>query len=209
MDYTLLATARGAIIFDGQSLSVTRPEAPTPWPDFVQSIFRVPQALGFEKVAVGGQTTADMLAHFSARVLPHKSPHAVNVVVAWEGTNDLFFGADEWEAIARIIRYAEFARSNGFKVVSGTMLPRSETALPASFEARRQNYNATIRKLTPGVLDAVIDFGADSVIGAPGAQANPTWFCDGVHQTQVGAALYGYIAAPVIGPIVLSMMGQP
>ena len=116
------------------------------------------------------------------------------IVCLFGGTNDLYFGADASTTYNRIVTYCQARQAAGWKVITFTLLPRSDGGTPVTFEADRQTVNTSIRNNWTTFADALCDVGGDATIGAPGASTNPTYYCDGVHLTDAGYAIVAGLA---------------
>lgn len=123
------------------------------------------------------------------------------MLIAWGGTNDLYFGASAATTYSRIVTYATARKAAGWRVVILSILPRSGAATPGTFEADRQTVNASLladfptatgqTRITSGgaYADYFINIGADPTIGLAGQEANTTYYADLVHLTNAGYAI--------------------
>ena len=157
---------------------------------------------------VNSQTTADMLADAAADVDALYDPAlAANVVVCWEATNHVFYGASSADAIAAIWSYCDGRRAAGFRVALVTLLPRDDwtgSGIPgatdadkrAEFEIRRATVNAAYRQDWPLHADAIIDLAIDARLADPHAT---TYFADLTHLTAAGNGIVADYAACGIG----------
>jgi hypothetical protein len=113
------------------------------------------------------------------------------------GTNDLT-GTDAASFLTSLAAYCDARRAAGWKVVVGTILPRSDAGA-ATFNSRRATVNAAITSSWVGVhCNAVADFAADATMGPDAAAANTTYYLDGVHPTNAGQTILESIIRPVI-----------
>ncbi|MEP0873613.1 SGNH/GDSL hydrolase family protein [Trichocoleus desertorum AS-A10] len=197
------------VLFDGNSLvrGFRATNADTNFPGQCLS------SLGSEwhgfNFGVDGQITPNMTADAAVQVDSLKRAELTkDVVVAWEATNDLFFGASAATAFSNLKAYCQARKAAGFKVVVLTVLPRSSAGTPAGYEAARQALNSSLRAdfnvasgstnvllPAPGIAyaDALADVAADTRIGDAGDEANATYyFADLVHLNNTG---YGIVAA--------------
>jgi len=141
---------------------------------------------------VGAQTTAAMISDAAAQIDTIFDNSTKKVVVCWEGTNDLFFGATATAAYNRLVQYCQERQSAGLQVVIATILPRSDTSTPGSFETDRQTINTNIRANWATYADALADVAADTRIGDAGDELNTTYYtADKVHMNDTG---YGVVA---------------
>lgn len=152
-------------------------------------------------VGIGGQSTAQMLLGDPVRVDRKLSAyHPANVVVLFEGTNDLYYGATPATALANLLAAysARRAACPGCKVGVGTILPRSNPGTPGTFNADRATVNAGLRS----ALGAnVIDFAADPTMGPDAASENLTYYPDKCHPSTAGHAILAQIAADWIDSV--------
>lgn len=151
--------------------------------------------------AVSGQNTSAMLADAAAQVDPLYSaanPHP-QIVVAWEGTNEALYSsaATGYEELAE---YCRGRRAAGFRVILGTLLPRSDApTTPPEHEGRRQEINRLLRLHWPQFADGLFDPAADRRLGVLGAQRDPAYYqSDKVHLNATGA---GIVARLVVAEV--------
>lgn len=74
-------------------------------------------------IAVNGQSTVEMLNRFDTLYKLYQ-PGKVNILVAWEISNDLFEHGSTESALFNFITYCQKAKSVGYKVVILSVLPR-------------------------------------------------------------------------------------
>ena len=110
-----------------------------------------------------------------------------NVVVMWEGSNEMAEGVSAQQAFARYKKYAADRHAKGWKVIMLSVLPRTVGAFgtPATFESQRQEFNRLLVS-DHSWLDGFVDIGADSILGQAGADSDRKYFADGVHLTSDG-----------------------
>jgi len=133
-------------------------------------------------------TTATMITVAPDMIYPlldENRPY--NICLAWECTNDSYFGATEPQVIDHIKTLCENLKSNGFIVGTGTYLPRSGGITPPTFEDDRVIADAEI--LDPihiGVSwDGVTDIAGDVRLNNPNGTLLHT--TDGTHLDATGA----------------------
>ena len=181
---------RGLIVFDGCSLVYDSGLAAADMmPD--QTMALLPRELKMLNLGVPGQTTGMMAADAADQVDPLASPRRVHdILVVWEGTNDLAYGTspplDAAEAYRNLARYCWARRRAGFQVVVCTVLPREGSA---AFDAARSDLNKRLRAGWPGFADALADVAADPTVGPAGAELDTAYYRDTVHLTPAGYAL--------------------
>jgi hypothetical protein len=179
------------VVLDGNSLSIAVNGIPS-----YASFLPMPVT----NCAIGGQTTRDMLAKLED-VDAAFDPSARNLLIAWEGTNDLYFGATPEQAVDHLISYRDHMTSKGWTVILLTLLPRQSTPDPISFERQRLAVNAALR----GRNLTLIDVGADPEMGQfASASAGLFYQADKVHLTDSGArriaALVGGALSAIVAP---------
>ena len=120
-----------------------------------------------------------------------------NVLVFWEGTNELVVNKATPEAAHEAIKQFCLARRKaGWKKIAVmTVLPR-ETG--GDFEARRIALNQLLRNNWKGYADALIDVGGNTDIGQEGENTNKEFYSDGVHTTAKGNAVVASMVAPLL-----------
>jgi len=191
--------SRGLLVFDGCSLvddaGVARDDGMP-----AQVIALLPADLDMKNLGVGGQTTQMMAADAATEVDPlYDAARPANVLVAWEGTNDLILGAapsyDAPEAYRHLAAYCKARQRAGFQVVICTVLPRGRSA--AFYEARNA-LNAELRAHWTSFADALADVAADKTIGAGGAEADKRYYRDTVHLTAAGYAIVARVVADAV-----------
>lgn len=112
-----------------------------------------------------------------------------NIVVYWDGTNDLYGGANATTTYNNLVTYLNARKAKGETLIVLTCLPRSGGGTPGGFEAERQSYNTLIRNDGTGVGYTVVDVAADSRIGDAGDSDDTTYYGDKVHMTDAGYAI--------------------
>jgi lysophospholipase L1-like esterase len=156
----------------------------------------------YRNFGLSGQTTIEMLADGEAQINPlYDAALGKNVVVFWEVTNDLKPGATRADAQARMVSYCQARQAAGFKVVVGTILPRTQVGLPETFEDDRIAINTYIRANYASFADVVADVASDARIGDFGDSDDTTYFSDGVHMTTAGYNIVGGIVATAINSL--------
>ena len=168
------------IVHDGNSLSMTNKE----W------MFNMSLASEYVlyNIAVGGQTTQQMLDDFDDQV-PDYYPAGVarRIYIAWEIVNHIDKGATSGQALTALYTLADTAQALGYQVVIGNCMACG-TFNPTK-EAYRAAVNADIALNWSSHADALVD------LTAPAALQNPldgTYFLpDTVHLTAAGYAVVG------------------
>lgn len=142
----------------------------------------------------GGQTTLDMLARAPTQIDPLLDrKFDLNVVVAWEGTNQLKLGSSRDDAYQALVQYCQARRAAGFRVIILTILPRSNNDVPDSFAASRDYVNHALRENWQTFADGLVDVAADSRFNDV---TDPTYYLDdGIHLNEFA---YRIIAEKVV-----------
>ncbi len=126
--------------------------------------------------------------------------HGKNIVVMWEGTNDLAQGADAEHGYANIVTFCTARKIVGWQAIVLTILPANTTR--AGFMADRLIVNRMIRTHWRTFADVLADVAASPLIGNDGAQNDPRHFTsDGVHMTNDGYA----VVAGIVKDAILSL----
>lgn len=199
------------IVFDGNSLTVGVGGSQSYAVNTVSALANAGFSVTSTNTAVSGQTTAQMLTRAPVHVDPaHDATRDFNVYVAWEGINDLYFGASVSQAYSHLVTVCQGRRAAGFKVVVGTLTPRQNTGTPAGQEASRLAVNALLRASWTTFADALADIGASSPLGVLATCTNPVYYdaSDLVHFTDVGYDIVAGIVAAAIQTIVSPAAAQ-
>lgn len=189
------------IVFDGNSLTVT--PIGSEYPRQVASLLvAADYRIQTVNVAVSAQTTTNMLRDATEEVDGLYDPARLGLIVVWEGTNDLYFGASPNDAYEHLVTYCQDRKDRGWRVIVLTLLPRSGRGTPPTFEADRQTVNAMLRTSWPQFADVLVDVAADPVIGPARQEVDTTYYADRVHLTTAGNRLVAeYVADAVITTI--------
>lgn len=122
-----------------------------------------------------------------------------SVAIVMIGTNDFTFGtALPNDVLSEIAGEVRTLRNAGCTVFIGTMLSRTGTDINGgSFDADKNALNALILQNAKIIgANGVVDFAANPLLGADGANANTTYFqADHVHPTQAGQQLLATAAS--------------
>jgi lysophospholipase L1-like esterase len=191
--------SRGLVVFDGCSLVDdvgVAPEDGMP----AQVMALLPAGLDMKNLGVGGQTTQMMSADAAMQVDPLFDPaRPANVLVVWEGTNDLISGTpppyDAGLAYRHLAAYCAARQRAGFRVVICTVLPRGRSV---AFYAGRDALNAQLRAHWRSFADAFADVGANKTVGAAGAETDARYYRDTVHLTPAGYAIVARVVAAAV-----------
>lgn len=127
------------------------------------------------------------------------------VILAWEGTNDLTNNANATTTYNNIVTLytarKTFAATYGaagtalYRSIAGTIIDRNVVG----FNALAATVNGNLRANVPGsYADALFDAAADPLLGAANASTNTTYFADGIHPTDAGAAIKARLLVPIV-----------
>jgi lysophospholipase L1-like esterase len=130
-------------------------------------------------LGVSGQHTGQMQADAVTQVDSLISPTRPNILIAWEISNDLYFGRTAQEAIARFRDYCLARKSAGWKVVILSCLDRNQVTdtgvQPAEYRQIINAANALLLASWAEFADQIVD--VRKVAGISGLENLP----DGVH----------------------------
>ena len=157
-----------------------------------------PSVVGGVK-AVGGSTLASMSARGAAvdALLPTNRTGRTFILSVEIGTNDLFNYPGATDAIAAaayasaLQTYIAARRAAGWKVITCTILPRSDAGLTApeiaAHNARRALLRTTQLSWVGTLVDGCADFANDATMGPDAASNNTTYYnADKIHPIAAG-----------------------
>ncbi len=131
------------VLFVGNSLTLGQAAGATlPYPGQAMTVLVATSA--WQNLGQNSLTTVQMQAQAPELVDAQWNPAAPPIVVAWEGTNDIFTGATAVEAFDHLAAYCADRRAVGFPVVLLSVLPLINGSVP-DFNARRTETNAMLR----------------------------------------------------------------
>ncbi len=144
----------------------------------------------FVNAAIGGSDSADMLARIPQQYGPllATAPHP-RVLILMIGTNE------NWGPTFANLQaaYGPLKISGWDYIILVTGLPRFATDTP------RQTFNTAVLGSVGTSCDAVAAWGGDSVVGAPGASTNPTYYPDTLHPSSANDAIgAGYVHGALV-----------
>lgn len=203
------------VVFEGNSMScLNNGVQPPTWTTlFLRGAWAKAQHVAGVNVAVAG----DDMRHANARAPLYVDPllgaYGSGVCVLWEGTNTLIqdgYNADI--TFAKHYQYCKQRKALGWRVLMGTIVNRRYVGYGVEddgrHEAARLAFNAQVRN-TATQFDGILDVGADEILGADRAAWDTTYFRDGVHLTEAGAARVAALAEKVIPSLVTPLMYFP
>jgi GDSL-like Lipase/Acylhydrolase family len=192
-----------SVVVDGDSIS-SGYELPsgTAYPWVAQTL--LPEGyLFFVDIAVPGETFQTMEANVQSKVcarLASVSKPGIAIASIFGGSNDLVAGFDPNALLKVAAAYYQAAAACGARyVIAWTILPRASAW--SFVEPNRITYNAALRSGYRGMgADALVDIGADPVLGNAANVDDTTIYMDGVHPTQAEHE-------QVIGPAFAAALG--
>lgn len=153
-------------------------------------------------LGIPGLFLESMSGSESNRVAPQcRSSSGANVAIVFAGTNDLssVSGATPASVFGFNMGEIQTLKRAGCLVFAGTMISRTgnDNGGATSLDADKDAYDALMLQQTRAAgADGVIDFAANPLLGADGANANATYFqSDHVHPTQAGQQLLANAAS--------------
>lgn len=178
------ATGGGTIrlVPDGDSLTVGQGLDPSlAWPVLLATDLGGGYTIT-NNVAVGGQMVSEASADAETQVdALFSASNTDNIVVAWMGTNDLYYGIDAGTAYRRLRDYCLRRRYKGFKVVVCNAISREDAGGVAGFSTRRAAFNTLLTDNWTAFADAYVDLYSDSRF--QNAQDTTYYQTDDVHIT--------------------------
>ncbi len=194
------------IVFDGNSICLGQSGTENSLVTEVGSILSI-QGQQIKNYAIIGQNTTSMVTNGAANIDPLYDSGKIakrNIVVCFEGTNELWPTGGTASATQTAIQdYCDDRQAAGWKVVVGTILPRTVGG-NTNFEADRQTVNTWLRNNYTNFADALADCGGDATIGAAGANTNGTYYSDGTHLTNAGHIILAPYFSTAINTILTS-----
>lgn len=206
-----LVTTIPRIVFDGDSLVAGTGALPfNMFPnggDYPSQVVGALDPRGtYSNLGVGGETLATMLTNAPAAVDPLLTAGSNNIVVIAGGSNDIQAGTSPTTIYNTLTAYCKARRAAGWRVIVGTVGPRTDSGNGATFETNRLALNTLIRGNWPTIADGIADWGADPNIGLNAAQSTDLAYYagDGAHLNWRGYAIragYALSALSTLGVI--------
>lgn len=162
-----------------------------------------------ENFAVANYVTPqvlDQMPKINAAFDPTKD---VNVLVLWEGTNHIYYGATAKQAEESLLEVCRRARAvhPEWKIVMGTLLPRSEDDFPATQERDRLAVNVALRAVKASgntLFHELADVAQDPRVGPGGTEKDKTYYHDLVHLNDAGQQ----VVAPIFAKSIVAAIKQ-
>lgn len=120
------------------------------------------------------------------------------VAIVFAGTNDFGYGVPTAAGIfGYLASETQILKAAGCRVFLATMISRvGNDVNSTAYDVDKNAYDALILGKANSIgAEGVIDFAANPLLGADGANANTTYFQDGVHPTQLGQNLLAAAAS--------------
>jgi len=116
--------------------------------------------------------------------------------IVFMGTNSLQVNETPNQVMAALAGEVQILKTAGCRVFLGTMISRTGPGL----DAAKNTFDALMLQQYKAVgADGIIDFAANPLLGADGANANTTYFqVDAIHPTQAGQQLLANAASNVL-----------
>lgn len=195
---------RCLMVFEGNSLSaLNNVVVPTTW---VTRLLDSNAARAHGVCAVNAAVSGDDLRGINRRASVYVDPLRdlceVGVCVLWEGTNSLCVGGfDAAQVFEQHRQYCLARKGAGWLTVMGTIANRRFVSIgvedDGQHEVARLQFNQLVRDHA-SEFNAVLDVGADAMLGADHAAWNPTYFRDGIHLTDAGAQRVADLAELIV-----------
>jgi lysophospholipase L1-like esterase len=182
--------------------SMTKGQGATiPYPTALATALGGGNRLAVSNVAITGTQAIDWSTAYLGQYLftvgfSRLNTAHTNVAHIWLGTNDLYYSVDPATVLVALQKIWAQCRSLGMKVIAYTILSRSNSGTPGTFNTNRATLNAAIRACV-GQYDYLVDVAADATIGPNGAETNTTYFqSDLVHMTNAGLQIVANLTVP-------------
>ena len=183
----------------------------------------VAEALGVrvDHCGMSGWTTQQMLealdATAAADVCEERRPglrallraRAYTHVVLMAGTNDLAFGGQPEEVVARLRALHEACHAAGVERTVALTIPESAFSCPSAtrFPSARRETNELLKAYAEGAAPGCAFVAMDAEV--PWTAKSPDWEPDGLHMSEAGYARFGAALSEKLREIVKPPRGWP
>lgn len=198
----------GLIIGDGNSIMAGHPASfvSTGFLKGAENLLNYGGGMTWVNIGQDGFRTDQMIARASASVDALKTAGPTNLVVVYEGLNDMAQGqCSALHVFERLKRYCGERRTGGFSILLGTVMPGNQISA-VGLEPQRLALNTMIYNQYTDFADGLMDFAAHPTMGLEATfypSPNLTYVAgDGNHPTQGGHDLLAPIAAAAIDLLV-------
>lgn len=151
--------------------------------------------------ASSGDTAAAIDTNYAAEIGTYYNASTRDVLILLIGTNDLGGGATAAAVQASIQSIVTKSQATGYKVVVGTILPRSDGTWSAPKETQRLAVNTWILSTLAPTISRVVDFASIPLMANP---ADTTYYVDLLHPTVEGDSLMSSAAVTALGYTVVT-----
>lgn len=191
------------ITFEGTSIDVGGQSLS----NYVQFYSQVPTTM--QSPATNGATIADWHTRIATT---QASLHAtdLNILLIGGPANNFGNAGTQTAELASYMSYIASMKAYGIssgkklKIVASTMIPHAYTVVAAY----RPTFAAAIKARVGIDIDAVVDYGIDSVLGPNSTSANTLYFnIDGIHPTVKGQANMARVMVPVLDTFLNNTVG--
>lgn len=178
------------LIFEGNSLTDLGQDGGPVYGQYipltVYANVRTGRVLNYRCYSISGRTQTQINASLPTNILPFIK--AGDIIVNWEGTNDLFVNSlSAADAYANLVTYSQAVRAMGVKLVICTVIARDFATDPPDLMDRVDAYNVLVRNNASSICEAVCDLGADAMFDTRADTANGTNYkADKVHLATAG-----------------------
>jgi lysophospholipase L1-like esterase len=161
--------------------------------------------VGYSNAAVSGQTVPSMIQRLNSFVFSQfNSSAAMNILVMGDGINDIIGSGDSPDTVYHNYKtYFSLAKDRGYKtiVLTTTACMKEYGIGLLKGENARQELDRLVRQgwKTDLGCDAMVDVGADNILGVFNPFVNSTYFnSDGQHFTDAGYARKANLIKPAV-----------
>ena len=190
------------VIADGNSLTVGTGGGGSTYPAILASIN---STLSVINKGVNSQTTPMMEADASTDIDPLFLSGSRNILIAWEVTNDIYFGATNQEAYDNIKQYCQNRQSAGWDVIVAGVIPRGQKKADGTSII---DYNLDLDTVNSMIDTSYTDFADVYVALASDPRlsdySNTTYYSiDSIHLNATGYS----VVADLVNEAIISIQG--
>jgi hypothetical protein len=191
VDQRLESTPEDQLIFDGQSFNYAQRSNGRSYP--AQLVARLGSRIGLSSVlAMSGTTYAQRSGSVGARVDTQYRKAKRSTVLDLAGQSDILAGVTGAQLYKAVSAYADARRRAGARfIIEYTITPSDSRWYTKAEDTERQTYNRLLLADAQNHFDAVIDLASRPEFAHP---EDTTYFEDGLHPTEQGAAVIASLA---------------